>query len=354
MATAEGESDDGPRETKLVLYHFVTSFYSQKARLALIEKRLKYDEHDVSLPLNENTEPWFMRINPSGEVPVLVHGEQILADANSIINYIEETFTDDSVPRLVPPEDTTAGRRVRYFREILDNLPVAAYTHGCILHPQLTADSMIPSYATAKLKGMIAQTEQTLTKRASEHPDLSEAYMKKQKQLQQQLQQHDDINYMKRLLHDLEETLDFVERELVLRFKDTHESGQQMWLCCETFTAADIALSTLLHRLTFLGLSRRYWGNGIRPHIQNYYTRVQEHPSFKQVLGNVNNILWSAVMPTIFRMVKRRSPHIMTGASVLALSASLMYMYFKRKWVFARGSWLGQRLVMNIWSSSNV
>eukprot|EP00058_Branchiostoma_floridae_P008495 XP_002593983.1 hypothetical protein BRAFLDRAFT_57407 [Branchiostoma floridae] len=325
MATAEGESEDGPRETKLVLYHFVTSFYSQKARLALIEKRLKYEEHDVSLPLNENTEPWFMRINPSGEVPVLVHGEQILADANSIIDYIEETFTDDSVPRLVPPEDTRAGRRVRYFREILDNLPVAAYTHGCILHPQLTADSMIPSYATAKLKGMIAQTEQTLTKRASEHPDLSEAYMKKQKQLQQQLQQHDDINYMKRLLHDLEETLDFVEKELVQRFKETQESGQQMWLCCESFTAADIALSTLLHRLTFLGLSRRYWGNGIRPHIQNYYTRVQEHPSFKQVLGNVNNILWSAVMPTIFRMVKRRSPHIMTGASVLALSASLMY-----------------------------
>lgn len=29
-----------------------------------------------------------------------------------------------------------------------------AYTHGCILHPELAVDSMIPAYATTRIRSM--------------------------------------------------------------------------------------------------------------------------------------------------------------------------------------------------------
>lgn len=69
------------------------TFFPQ-VRLAIAEKELKCEEHDVSLPLSEHNEPWFMRLNASGEVPVLIHKENIICDATQIIDYLEETFMD--------------------------------------------------------------------------------------------------------------------------------------------------------------------------------------------------------------------------------------------------------------------
>lgn len=67
---------------------------SFQVRLVIAEKGLKCEEHDVSLPLSEHNEPWFMRLNPTGEVPVLVHGENIICEATQIIDFLEQTFTD--------------------------------------------------------------------------------------------------------------------------------------------------------------------------------------------------------------------------------------------------------------------
>jgi glutathione S-transferase len=65
-----------------------------QVRLVIAEKALKCEEHDVSLPLSEHNEPWFMRLNSAGEVPVLVHGENIICEATQIIDYLEQTFLD--------------------------------------------------------------------------------------------------------------------------------------------------------------------------------------------------------------------------------------------------------------------
>lgn len=65
-----------------------------KVRLAIAEKELKCEEYDVSLPLSEHNEPWFMQLNPAGEVPVLVHDEQVICDPTQILDYLEQTFRD--------------------------------------------------------------------------------------------------------------------------------------------------------------------------------------------------------------------------------------------------------------------
>lgn len=74
--------------------HLLNLVLSFQVRLAIAEKALTCEEHDVNLPLSEHNEPWFMRLNASGEVPVLIHGENIICEATQIIDYLEATFVD--------------------------------------------------------------------------------------------------------------------------------------------------------------------------------------------------------------------------------------------------------------------
>lgn len=104
-----------------------------------------------------------------------------------------------------------------------------AYTHGCILHPELTVDSMIPAYATTRIPSQIGKTESKLKKLAEENPDLQEAYIAKQKWLKSKLLDHDNVKYLKKIIDELEKVLDQVETEL-RRSEETQEGGHQPWL----------------------------------------------------------------------------------------------------------------------------
>lgn len=63
----------------------------------------------------------------------------------------------DTVAQLIPDADSPLYDRVQQYRQLLDGLPMDAYTHGCILHPELTTDSMIPKYATAEIRSKWSQ-----------------------------------------------------------------------------------------------------------------------------------------------------------------------------------------------------
>uniref|UniRef100_A0A8C5M784 Ganglioside-induced differentiation-associated protein 1 n=1 Tax=Leptobrachium leishanense TaxID=445787 RepID=A0A8C5M784_9ANUR len=314
----------GP-EGNLILYHWTHSFTSQKVRLVIAEKTLKCKEHDVSLPLNEHNEPWFMRLNPSGEVPVLVHGETIICEATQIIDYLENTFRDENTSRLMPLEGSMYYPRVQHYRELLDSLPMDAYTHACILHPELTVDSMIPAYATSRIRTQISNTETELKKLAEENPDLEDAYIAKQKRLKTKLMDHDNIKYLKKILDELEKVLDQVETELQRRNEETPEEGRESWLCGQFFSLADVSLAVTLHRLKFLGFARRNWGNGKRPNLESYYERILQRTTFNSVLGNVNNILISAVLPTAFRVARKRAPSLLGSTLMVGMLAGYFW-----------------------------
>lgn len=68
-----------------------------QVRLVINEKGLVCEERDVSLPLQEHKEPWFMRLNLGEEVPVFLHGDTIISDYNQIIDYLEKTFVGGTV-----------------------------------------------------------------------------------------------------------------------------------------------------------------------------------------------------------------------------------------------------------------
>ncbi|XP_042366574.1 ganglioside-induced differentiation-associated protein 1 [Plectropomus leopardus] len=320
-------------ESKLTLYHWTQSFNSQKVRLAMAEKGLKCKEYDVSLPLSEHNEPWFMHLNPNGEVPVLVHNENVICDPIQIMDYLEQSF-NDGTPRLIPEEGSTYYHRVQHYRELLDSLQMDAYTHGCILHPEITVDSHIPAYAATCIRTQIGSTQSELKKLAEQNPELKDAYIAKQRRLKSKLFDHDNMKYLKKLLDELESVMDQVETELQRRVEETPEEGSPSWLCGDFFSMADVSLAVTLHRLKFLGLSRRFWGNGNRVNLETYYNRVVERPAFRRVLGHVNNILISAVLPVAFRVARKNAPVILGTTlliGVLGGATYLAFLYMKKR-----------------------
>lgn len=110
----------------------------------------------------------------------------------------------------------------------------------------------------------------------------------------------------------------------------------ELWLCGPDFTLADVYLGATLHRLKFLGLSKKYWEDGSRPNIQSFFERVQKRYAFRKVLGDIHTTLLSAVLPNAFRMVKKKPPSFF-GASFLMGSLGGMgyfaYWFLKKKYM---------------------
>ncbi|XP_028924235.1 ganglioside-induced differentiation-associated protein 1 [Ornithorhynchus anatinus] len=321
--------DAGPDEDgRPVLYHWSHSFSSQKVRLALAEKGVCCRLVSVSLPLGEHHQPWFMRLSPEGDVPVLVHRRRRLHRPDHIVDYLERAFPPkEGVVRLLPEEGSPLAVRVQHYRELLDSLPVDAYTLACLLRPQLARTALMPAAAAHRIRSHIANTESELKQLAEQHPDLRDAYLAKQMRLKSKLRDHDNVQYLNKILDELEKVLDQVEMELQRRNEETPEEGHpQPWLCCEAFTLADVSLAVTLHRLSFLGLAQCNWGAGKRPNLEAYYERVQRRETFRRVLGRVNNILLSAVLPTALHVARRKAPRILGTALTAGLLAGAAYL----------------------------
>ncbi|KAM9296805.1 ganglioside-induced differentiation-associated protein 1-like 1 isoform 4-T4 [Gastrophryne carolinensis] len=275
----EASSNPGPKpREKLVLYHWSQSFSSQKIRLVIAEKGLPCDERDVSLPLAEQKEPRFMRLNLGEEVPVLIHGDTIISDYNRIIDYVENNFVG----------------------------------------------------------GHLTNANTELLKLDHEEPQLTEPYLSKQKKLMAKIIEHDNVNNLKKILIELSMALDQLEAELEKRKIEYDGQSCELWLCGESFTLADLLLGATLHRLKFLGLSRKQWEDGGRPNLRCYFERIQRRYAFRRVLGDIHTTLLSAVLPNAFRLVKRKPPSFF-GASFLMGSLGGMgyfaYWYLKKKYI---------------------
>jgi GSH-dependent disulfide-bond oxidoreductase len=66
---------------------------SGRVYLTLLEKGVRFSEHELSGPRFEHLEPSYLRINPKGQAPTLSHDGAILTEGAPICEYIDEAFT---------------------------------------------------------------------------------------------------------------------------------------------------------------------------------------------------------------------------------------------------------------------
>lgn len=62
--------------------------------MALHEKKLPFESHIINLIKGQQYEPWFLQLNPKGEVPVLQDTGKIIPDSTRIIDYLEDNFSN--------------------------------------------------------------------------------------------------------------------------------------------------------------------------------------------------------------------------------------------------------------------
>ena len=99
------------------LYHAEPAANSLKALLSFKEKGLEFESIYVDLHKFEQHEPWFIAINPEGQVPVLDHDGTIITHTTVIGEYLEDAFPDAPPLR---PADPAGKARMRYWQKFTD------------------------------------------------------------------------------------------------------------------------------------------------------------------------------------------------------------------------------------------
>ena len=89
----------------LELYHFEPGSNSGEPIICLKEKGLQFESRYVDVLAFEQDDPALLALNPSGQVPVLVHDGKAITETGFILQYIEAAFPE---PSLTP--DTAQGR----------------------------------------------------------------------------------------------------------------------------------------------------------------------------------------------------------------------------------------------------
>lgn len=93
-----------------------------KVLLYLKEKGLEFESRYVDLLRFEQHEPDFLKINPNGQVPVLVHDGRVVTESSIIDEYLEDAFPDNPMR----PADPHRRARMRIIVKFIDDYALPA------------------------------------------------------------------------------------------------------------------------------------------------------------------------------------------------------------------------------------
>ncbi|KAL4022752.1 hypothetical protein IC575_016497 [Cucumis melo] len=237
------------------LYHHPYSLDSQKVRLALEEQSIDYTSYHVNPITAKNMDSSFFKINPSAKLPVFQNGSHIIFDTIEIIQYIERiaivsSGTDDIMP--------SSREVVEWMHKIQQ------------WNPKFFTLSHIPEKYRLTVTRFIRRV---VIARMAETPEMAAAYHRKLREAYDTEDKLKNKSVVKQSTDHLVALLDEVESKL----------SATSYLAGEEFTMADAIFIPVLARLELLKLAGEYIGS--RPNIAEYWTLVQQRPSYKKVIG---------------------------------------------------------------------
>ena len=92
---------------KVILHGPDYSTQVRTIRLCLVEKGVDYELEPVDILRGGNRKPDFLKLQPFGQVPVLVHDDFMLYETSAIARYVDEAFKG---PKLQPSDKKDAAR----------------------------------------------------------------------------------------------------------------------------------------------------------------------------------------------------------------------------------------------------
>ena len=235
----------------LELYHSGLTTCSKQVRHCLREKGLAYQSRYVELWRYENLSPDYLKLNPNGVVPTLVHDGVPIINSFCINEYIEDVFPQPSLR----PTDLKERARMRYWAWTADEVhhAIARLSHAHMMQTK------IRDMSAADQKFMLAHTP-VPDKRARWRLLIERGYSAEQ--LQESLEN---------VLFVFEQ----MERELAQRGP---------WVAGPTFSLGDISMAAIVHRT--LELYPDKFGRSLFPHLSDWWERLLARPAAKYVYSD--------------------------------------------------------------------
>lgn len=237
----------------LKLYHADMSTCSQKARLALAEKGVKAEEIPVNLAAGEQKRPEYLKMNPGGYVPTLVHDGVAVPESTVICEYIDDAFAEPPLK----PADAAGRSRMRYWTRLLDDA----------LHDACSAVSIAIWMRPAWLK----RPREDLDKAIAAIP------LPEKRQWRRDLIENgaESIHFASGLL-----TYARYLREMERALAD------DPWLAGDTYSLAEIGAAPYLNRAQNLGLDALF---ADKPNVNRWFAAVRARPSYAKALAAYDN-----------------------------------------------------------------
>jgi glutathione S-transferase len=231
----------------LQLYHNVNSVCAQKVRIALFEKRQHPAETLLTLQGDQN-DPAYMKLNPNGVVPTLVHEGKVFTESSLILYYVDEAFPD---PPLMPTSPASR-HRVRLYNKLIDE-----YLHNaCTILTFATA--FRPRFLKMSRDQWMAEINKAPLKRRAEYKRSVIEHGLESEFVRDALGQHQKmISWM---ADDLEDA---------------------PYLAGNAFSNADCAVIPYILRLELLKLGE-LWRR--EPSVAGWWARVRDRPSVKSAI----------------------------------------------------------------------
>ena len=122
----------------LELYHSGLTTCSKQVRLCLREKEISYKSHYIELRNYENLNPNYLKLNPNGVVPTLVHDGKPIYNSFVITEYLEDLYPEKPLRPADPGDKAT----MRLWTWTADDVHLATtmITYANALQKQVDAD----------------------------------------------------------------------------------------------------------------------------------------------------------------------------------------------------------------------
>jgi glutathione S-transferase len=241
----------------LELYHSVNSVCAQKVRIVLAEKGLPCQEHLMTLA-GDQFDPAYMKLNPNGVVPTLIHDGRAVIESSVICYYLDEAFPE----KPLMPRDPNERAAVRIFHKLIDE-----YVHN---------SCAVLSFATAfraRLAGM------SLEARLAE---LNKSPLKKRTEFKL------DVTVRGLESHFVAEAVDYHEK-LLSRMEEALQHGR--FLAGDSYSLAEAGVIPYIFRLEVLRLAKM-WDK--RPRVAAWWDHIRQRSSTQDtILKRMTDADWA-------------------------------------------------------------
>jgi glutathione S-transferase len=237
----------------LTLYKYRNSICTQKVLITLAEKQLPYDTVEINLYNMEQYDPAYLKINPKGVVPSIVHDGKAVIESTLICEYLDECFPE---PPLVPAEPDLKAQ-MRLWSKAVDEKLFEA-----------TRELSFSAMFRDRMKNMTEEQRQSRYRNVGD-PERGE-------HIRSCYELGVESPYVYQGIAAYEKAFKTMEQDL---------AAGGPWLLGAQFSLADVNMMPFVARLDYLDMLD-VWATD-RPNVQAWWKRAQALPSYIAAIPDV-------------------------------------------------------------------